>query len=158
MVKAAVGLTQGGQSRMSLVDRQVILEFPARAEYVVLGRLALTGLLRDQGYSEEWLTDLRLALTEACTNSIRHAYNDGQGTVQISYELRDDRVLLCIYDHGDGFKEQEAEVVGEAPDVSLLPTEGGMGMALIRAVVDEFRLEQPEDGGTCLWLMKRRDA
>lgn len=143
---------------MSVVDRQVTLEFPAKAEYVVLGRLALTGLLRDQGYSEEGLADLKLALTEACTNSIRHAYDNGAGTVRIFYELHQDRVVLGIYDRGEGFTEHQPEVVADTADVSALPSEGGMGIALIRAVVDEFRLEQPAGGGTCLWLMKRRDA
>ena len=51
----------------------VKLDIPAKAEYVVLGRLALAGLLRVRGYSEDAVADLKLALTEACSNSVRHA-------------------------------------------------------------------------------------
>jgi serine/threonine-protein kinase RsbW len=61
------------------------LTIPAKPEYITLGRLALTGLvrLRREPLSQEVLGDLKLALTEACTNSVRHAYAGGQGTVQI---------------------------------------------------------------------------
>ena len=56
------------------------LTIPAKAEYITLGRLALTGLSRLHEFSEETLADLKLALTEACSNSVRHAYGDGEGT------------------------------------------------------------------------------
>lgn len=64
------------------MDGVVTLEIPAKAEYLVLCRLALAGLLRDLDFSEEAISDLKLALTEACSNSIRHAYadHDGVGT------------------------------------------------------------------------------
>ena len=55
--------------------------------------------------SEETLADLKLALTEACSNSVRHAYRDGrEGTVEIVYELRPDRLdrSRSTYD-GPGF-------------------------------------------------------
>ena len=56
--------------------RAIRLTIPAKPEYITLGRLALTGLvrLRPQPLSQEVLGDLKLALTEACTNSVRHAY------------------------------------------------------------------------------------
>src|SRR5213080_3672415 len=65
------------------------LTIPAKPEYITLGRLALTGIarLRAEPVSAEVLGDLKLALTEACTNSVRHAYAGDEGTVQIVYEL-----------------------------------------------------------------------
>ena len=62
------------------------LTIPAKPEYITLGRLALTGLvrLRPEPLSQEVLGDLKLALTEACTNSVRHAYAGGQGACRSS--------------------------------------------------------------------------
>ena len=57
----------------------VSLVIPAKAEYIALGRLALTGLLRPLAVEPEVIADVKLALTEACSNSIRHAYADGRG-------------------------------------------------------------------------------
>ena len=88
----------------------VRLRIPAKAEYITLGRLALTGLSRLQELSEETLADLKLALTEACSNSVRHAYRDGrEGTVEIVYELRPDRLTIEVLDDGPGFDYVEAD-------------------------------------------------
>ena len=59
------------------------LTIPAKPEYITLGRLALTGIarVRAEPLRQEVLGDLKLALTEACTNSVRHAYGDADGTV-----------------------------------------------------------------------------
>ena len=48
------------------------------------GRLALAGLLRDRGYTADAVADLKLALTEACSNCIRHAYDSDSGQVHLS--------------------------------------------------------------------------
>ena len=55
------------------------LTIPARAEYIALCRLALSGIGRARPLPEEVLADLKLALTEAASNSVRHAYADGGG-------------------------------------------------------------------------------
>jgi serine/threonine-protein kinase RsbW len=141
------------------MDRIVNLDIPAKPEFVVLCRLALAGVLRDQGYSEEAVADLKLALTEACSNSIRHAYpsqNNSPGSVHVSYQVSDDRVVLMVRDEGDGFSE-DVEEIQPLPDGTVIAGEGGMGISLIKAVVDEFRLEQPNGGGSCLVLTKLRD-
>ena len=62
-----------GQSRHGVVA----LTIPAKAEYIALCRLALSGLARVRALEPEVVTDLKLALTEACSNSVRHAYDGG---------------------------------------------------------------------------------
>src|SRR5690348_3310288 len=85
-------------------NRVVRLTIPAKAEYVTLCRLALSGLAAVRPISEEDLADLKLALTEAASNSIRHAYPQGaDGHVQISYELDETRLVIEVVDDGEGF-------------------------------------------------------
>src|ERR671932_475 len=86
------------------------LRIPAKAEYITLGRLALTGIarLRGEPLSQEVLGDLKLALTEACTNSVRHAYDGDGGSVEIVYELHPDRLVVEVADEGEGFEPPEA--------------------------------------------------
>ena len=142
------------------MDRVVNLSIPAKPEYVVLCRLALAGVLRDQRFSEEAVADLKLALSEACSNSVRHAYptQDGDaGHVRVLFRLLDDRVVLGISDDGDGFDENDDMITEPLPDGTVVAGEGGMGISLIKAVVDEFKLERPKAGGTCLTLTKLRD-
>jgi len=120
----------------------VSLVIPAKAEYIALGRLALAGLLRPRAVEPEVLADVKLALTEACSNSIRHAYSDGrEGEVEIRYELADSTLAVEVHDEGAGF--DLALLDGEAGGLD----EGGLGIAIIRAVTDELSVG-PRSGGT----------
>jgi serine/threonine-protein kinase RsbW len=119
--------------------REVRLTIPARAEYVLLGRLALSGIIRMRPLDDETRNDLKLAVTEACTNSVRHAYGENGGTVDIVYELHEDRLVVVVSDDGAGFDPDEFVEAGEL-------TEGGLGIAIIRALVDEFEVGERGDG------------
>jgi serine/threonine-protein kinase RsbW len=141
------------------VEDFVKLDIPAKAEYVVLGRLALAGLLRSRGgFSEDAVADLKLALTEACSNSVRHAYDHDDGQVHLAFNVQKDRVTIEISDEGGGFHEDDVDCpeCQGVPEIDL--ADGGMGISIIRAVVDEFDLRKPDGGGTVLFLAKRRDA
>jgi serine/threonine-protein kinase RsbW len=134
----------------------VRLTIPAKPEYITLGRLALTGIarLRHAPLSQEVLGDLKLALTEACTNSVRHAYAGGEGLVEIVYELHPDRLVVEVADEGEGFEPPEAaEARLDGEDLS----EGGLGIAIIQALADEFEIGEGPQGGSRLRFVKRLD-
>ena len=131
-------------------DRFVRLRIPAKAEYITLGRLALTAIARVRPLSAETLSDLKLALTEACTNSVRHAYREGRsGTVEIVYQIEPDRLVVEVTDEGAGFRPEESARDGNG-DLS----EGGLGIAIIRAVADEVEIGEREAGGSRLRFVK----
>jgi serine/threonine-protein kinase RsbW len=132
-------------------DGQVVrLTIPARAEYITLCRLALTGIARLRELSDEVLADLKLALTEAASNSVRHAYNErNAGVVEISYVLLPDRLVIEVTDDGEGFDPAEAH--GRSDELS----EGGLGIAIIRAIADEVEFGvQPGGKGSRLRFEK----
>lgn len=117
-------------------SRTVRLTIPAKPEYITLSRLALSGLSRVRPLSEETLADLKLALTEACSNSVRHAYDGDGGHVSISFELRDDRLIVEVADDGTGFEPDTAARNGDEVELS----EGGLGIAIIRSIADEVEI------------------
>src|SRR5438552_13382253 len=126
---AATQVIRPSQNGDGMVVR---LKIPARAEYITLCRLALTGIARLRSMSDEVLADLKLALTEAASNSVRHAYGDhSEGFVEIVYELHPDRLVIEVTDNGGGFDPGAAE--GSPDNLS----EGGLGIAIIRAIADE---------------------
>jgi serine/threonine-protein kinase RsbW len=130
------------------------LTIPAKPEYISLGRLALTGIarLRPEPLSQEVLGDLKLALTEACTNSVRHAYAGGEGLVEILYELHPDRLVVEVSDRGEGF-DPPADPATALDGDDL--TEGGLGIAIIEALADEFEIRERPEGGSHLRFVKR---
>ena len=116
--------------------RAVTLRIPAKPEYITLCRLALTGLAQLREIADDVMADLKLALTEAVSNSVRHAYGpSGDGHVDVTYELRPDRLAIEVVDDGDGFDPDEAPSI-DGGELS----EGGLGIAIIRTIADEFEL------------------
>lgn len=122
--------------------RTVRLTIPAKPEYIALCRLALTGLAQLRGLSDEELADLKLALTEATSNSVRHAYPGAEGSVEISYELHGDRLVIEVTDEGEGFDPVDESGNGDLENL----TEGGLGIAIIRSIADEFELGKGPGG------------
>ena len=122
----------------------VRLTIPAKPEYITLCRLALTGLARTRPVGDEVLADLKLALTEAASNSVRHAYPDRAGHVEITYALHGDRLEIEVADEGEGF-DGNGRAVNDDDELGEL-TEGGLGIAIIRAIADELELGSGANG------------
>ncbi len=132
-------------------DPVVTLTFPARPDYLVLSRLALSGLARAYPLHPDVLADLKLAITEACGNAVRHAYGDDDGPVTIGFNVVDDTLEIVVTDQGTGLSVPPDEE-WDMPD----EPEGGMGMAIIRTVVDELDVTRGPNGlGTVVRMTKR---
>jgi serine/threonine-protein kinase RsbW len=131
--------------------RTVRLRMPPRAEYVALARLALSGLAEMASLSDELLADLKLALTEAVSNSVRHAHSDGTGFVAIAYELGGDSLGIEVVDDGAGFDPDRLAAL-ESEEL----IEGGLGIAIIRTIADELEIQsRPGVRGSRLRFVKR---
>ena len=135
-----------------MAEAIVRLRFPAKADYLLLARLALAGVARSLPVDQEVLADLKLAVTEACGNAVRHAYDAGEGSVGVAFVVAGDRLEMIVEDQGSGIglPPLDAEWAASGP----LP-EGGMGMAIIRAIVDELEVRDGADGhGTVVHMTK----
>lgn len=132
----------------------VTLTMPAKADYLILARLALAGISRAVAIDPETLADLKLAVTEACANAVRHAYGAEGGQVTVRYHVDGGLLAVQVEDEGAGFDVGRVdEWVPEELD------EAGMGLSIIRSVVDELEVERGADGrGTRLRLEKRLAA
>jgi len=131
-------------------DLTVRLSFPAKPDYLLLARLALSGIARQLPVGDELLADLKLAVTEACGNVVRHAYPDGAGNVAVSYVVRGDVIEILVEDQGRGIG---AVAVPDEP-VSV-HVAGGMGLAIMKTIVDELDVRAGSDGrGTVVRMTK----
>ena len=101
--------------------------------------------------SEEDVADLKLALTEAVSNSVRHAYAGGDGFVSVAYELSATALQIEVVDDGAGFDPAvPARLEGEEL------SEGGLGIAIIRTIADELEItSRPGERGSRLRFVKR---
>ncbi len=115
----------------------VKLTLPARPENVSVIRHVLGAFAEALRLPDDLVEDLRLAVTEACTNVVRHAYPaDLPGPVEISIVPSEDIVNVIVSDHGRG--------IGSSSD-----TNGpGLGLPLIAAIADEVGLQPVPGGGS----------
>jgi serine/threonine-protein kinase RsbW len=118
----------------------VRLRMPARPEGVAVVRQALVGMADALAFDAAVLADMKMAVSEACTNVVVHAYDDGEGMLEVEM-LADDRGLtIRVRDHGSGIHPQ----AGRSRDVPAL----GLGLPLIAALSDSFELHGASGQGT----------
>ncbi len=122
----------------------ISLTLPSSPEYVLLARLVMGQAGRLAGLEPEDIYDLKLAVTEAVTNVIRHA---AVKSYEIEYTVLPSVIEISVTDDGGGFSV--ADLTGE-PD-----QHGGFGLTVIRNLVDELVLDSTKGGGTRLKMIRR---
>ena len=122
-------------------------EFRLKNDLADLERVAgaLWSYCRDHGLSEDESADIRLAFDEAVSNTIRHGYTDRNShEIAVRASVAGRKLILEIEDDARAFYPLEAPL----PDVTLPAEEkplGGMGILLIRSVMDEVEYQRRGD-------------
>jgi anti-sigma regulatory factor (Ser/Thr protein kinase) len=120
------------------------LTLPARPENVSVVRHVLGALGDALALPTEVVEDMRLAVTEACTNVVRHAYAGGDGSIEVVVRPEGDALRVTVADAGRG--------IGPSPD-----TAGpGLGLPLIAALTDSLEIERAGATGSRLIMSFRR--
>lgn len=123
------------------------LQLPRDALSVPVVRRVLNSSMRTLGVSEDCLTDIEIALTEACTNVLDHAAMGDE--YEVVAGLDDSMCVIDVVDTGKGF---DADKLGHA---EADPTsEAGRGIQLIRALVDRVHFRSRPEAGMIVHLEK----
>ncbi len=126
----------------------VDLRIPAKAEWVAVARLAVAAVGSRLKFSVEEIEDLKLAIAEACTNCIQQAAV--AESIEIKCEASSDELKVTVRDDGKGVRlESVKSATGEDPRV------GGLGVFLIRSLMDVVEYDADPEGGTRLVMTKR---
>ncbi len=130
------------------------LTVPTQHSYVRTTRRAIAGYFADAGLPERVSEDLVMAIGEACTNVVQHAFPNGDGTFRLVLDLQPDEVVVEVTDTGIGFEPFEQTL---APRGRLALT--GRGIEIMRRLVGAVEVESPTpDGGTRVRLRQRLAA
>jgi serine/threonine-protein kinase RsbW len=124
------------------------LGIPARAEYVALARLVVSSLASSRrDIADDRIDDLKVAVSEACTNAIEAHRTSGTSLpVTIACEEYDDRLVVAIIDHGAGFDPATLPQHPPVTDPERLNFERGLGIPLIRTLVDDVEIQSSSKG------------
>jgi serine/threonine-protein kinase RsbW len=124
------------------------LEVPPSPEYIAIVRLVVSSLASARrNLADQRIDDLKLAVSEACTNAIEaHARAGHRRAVAVRVLEADERLEVEITDHGGGFDPDQLPLHPPVTDPSRLDFERGLGIPLIRTLVDLARFERLADG------------
>lgn len=126
----------------------VELLIPPRSDQLILVRLLVESIASTAGrLRERRVDDLRLAASEACTNAVEALEEIGStAPVCVRVEAREGRVVVIVTDQGGGFDLAEVDPIPHPTDPSRLHHEHGLGIGLIRSLVDEASFFRTADG------------
>lgn len=137
--------------------QRVVLQLPASAEYVDIVRLNLYGIASKMGFTYEDIEDMKVAVSEACNNSVLYAYGQADGLVDVIFEVGSGALSITVKDEGESFDGVDA--AGERltlHDKELNDVQvGGLGFYLMQALMDDVSVVSEAGKGTVVTLTKR---
>jgi serine/threonine-protein kinase RsbW len=125
---------------MSSPAPDVRLTMPARPEGVAVVRQALAGMADALDFDATVLADMKMAVSEACTNVVVHAYDDSDGVLEVDMMADESGLTIRVRDYGSGIQPH----AHRSRDVPAL----GLGLPLIAALSDAFELRGSSGQGT----------
>ena len=128
---------------------EVVAEFRPELDYrPVVGMVMAAASNLDPPLPDERLDDLRLAVTEACSNAVKVHRPDADGQPVVVWCHIDEEHRFCVHvrDRGPGFDPDEVEPLPDPTDPRRLEHESGLGVPLMQQLADDVRFDRAEDG------------
>lgn len=128
---------------------QLKFSVPGKPEYVGTIRMAISCLANSLGFDVEAIEDIKVAVSEACTNAVCHGSELGDSIYEVSCEMDADRLVVSVVDRAGGF-----DVNNYQEPCLECPKEGGLGLYIIKALMDEVTIYTELGIGTSITMVK----
>jgi len=133
------------------------LTVPGRFEYLAQIAEFVTDAAREAGLSDDDVFHVEMAVDEACSNVIEHAYAEFVGDIELTCAVPEPgRLDIVIHDHGQAFDPDSIPEpnVNDGANLDAMQ-EGGLGLYFMRKLMDEVRFQFAPDHGNTLYMSKR---
>jgi len=124
------------------------LTLPTKPEYVSLARLTIASVANNMGFSIGDVEDLKVAVSEACTNALNHSKNPDT-TYDLTYVVEHQKLVFTVTDRGVGFEPEEVAM----PDLNGKQL-GGFGLFIIKSLMDRVEIISERGSGTSITMIK----
>lgn len=130
------------------------LEFDSLTDNTGFARVAVAAFLTQLNPTLEEVSDVKTAVSEAVTNAIIHGYEENEGTVFLTAEIKKDEITIQIADSGKGIDDVKQAM---EPLYTSKPEKehSGMGFMFMQAFMDEVNVESKIGQGTCISMRKK---
>ena len=126
------------------------LMVPGKPEYVRTVRLAVSSLADNAGFDIEAVEDIKVAVSEACSNIVCHGEADKENVYKVICEILNDRIEILVEDEAGGYDTRKYI----EPQVGQIK-EGGLGIFIIKALMDEVDILSELGVGTRIRMIKK---
>lgn len=124
------------------------LTLPTKPEYVSLARLTIASVANNMGFSIGDVEDLKVAVSEACTNALNHSKNTDT-TYDLTYLVENQKLVFTVTDRGVGFEPESVAM----PDLNGKQL-GGFGLFIIKSLMDRVEIISERGSGTSITMSK----
>jgi serine/threonine-protein kinase RsbW len=132
------------------------VRFAAKFEFLDEIREFVGGVARQGGFSDKDVYNIQLAADEAASNMIEHSYeNIPDGVIDLSCGMEDDLIRIVLIDYGEPFDPSAIPLPDLKADLSDRKI-GGLGIFLMRKLMDEVHYEPKPDKSNVLTMIKRK--
>lgn len=137
---------------------EITLTIPSLPELVGVVRLAISGVAARMNFTIDEIEDIKISVSEACTNVIQHAYGNGsnphENTIEIKAFINEDTLEIIVKDFGNGF---DLSILGTPEQRKQSEEKMGLGLGLtfIKSLMDDAHFESIEGKGTTIQMSKR---
>ncbi|MFA5879061.1 MAG: anti-sigma B factor RsbW [Candidatus Margulisiibacteriota bacterium] len=133
---------------------EINLTLPCLSEFVAIIRLMVSGIATRMNFTIEEIEDIKIAVSEACTNSVQYAYKDKKdGKLNVVCHIIDNKLDIIIKDSGKGFNLQQVEQ-NKKDNVNPNKFGLGLGFTFMKSLMDEVSVETDPEKGTTIHLVK----
>ena len=140
------------------MDTSQTVTFPARHDSLAAICELVTRAAESAGLDERGVYAVQLAVDEACSNIIQHAYGgEGRGDIECTCCPGDGELTVTLHDHGHPFDPSCVPVPNLQPTLDEC-TGGGLGLYFMRQLMDQVHFESMPGAGNVLTMVKRKDA
>lgn len=128
-----------------MTSSTVHIQIPAQSDYVGVVRLAVSGVASRMNFTLDDIEDIKVAVSEACTNAVQHAYRGEDGEVNVAITLHPEKLEIIVRDSGKGFDPNNA--VSAKQDGANNALFGlGLGLTFIKTLMDFSEIESNANG------------
>ncbi len=116
---------------------------------------SIAEIMKESGFGQREVLEVQLALEEACTNIVLHAYEGREGFIYTSVKAQNDKLEIMIEDDGTPFDPTEHLTLHRTTDDDIEGPVGGWGIGLIRTLMDEITYKRWA-GKNILCMVKKK--
>ncbi|SCG84588.1 anti-sigma B factor [Proteiniborus sp. DW1] len=125
------------------------LSIPNKAEYVSVVRLTTSAIASRMGFDIEEIEDIKVAIAEACTNTLEHGSNNKEENFDIDFDMYVDKLIITVKGIGKDFSTENIEEL-KVEDFG----EGNLGIFIINSLMDEVNIINDWNKGTGIRMIK----